>query len=337
MPIKPTPDGGYEISVCVRRQRVHRRLPPGTSASAAKHIEAELRAALGRGSVAIPGDPPLTELMAGYVAHAKSLRSPQTAIYHALRIGRWCDGFRASEARQVRSRIVADLAPHYAAGTVNRSLGTLRKALRLAWESGRTPADYSSLVQMLPDRSQRTSSLTLAQVAMLASHASDAVAAAIWISVFTGCRRGEVCKIVAADIGPDTITIQAGNTKTERTRTIPIIAPLRPWLVHLPLTIKFEGVKSGFRRARESAGMPGVQYRDLRRSCGTLMIRAGVPLHVVSRILGHTSTTVTERVYAHLDTQQMHDGLATLSVLHQRLHQASSAATTGLGEKRAAR
>ena len=53
----------------------------------------------------------------------------------------------------------------------------------------------------------------------------------------TGCRRGEICKIVAADIGKDKIRIQAGNTKTLRYREVPIVPALRPWLKHLPLKI----------------------------------------------------------------------------------------------------
>jgi len=37
------------------------------------------------------------------------------------------------------------------------------------------------------------------------------------------------------DIGRDTITIHAGNTKTRRTHVIPIVSALRPWLKHLPI------------------------------------------------------------------------------------------------------
>jgi integrase len=132
---------------------------------------------------------------------------------------------------------------------------------------------------------------------------------------------GEVCRSAKADIGETELVIQAGNTKTLRTRAVPIIPPLRPWLKFLPLAISFEGVKSGFARARVAAGVPGVQFRDLRRSCGTLLIQAEVPLNVVSKILGHSSTTVTERAYAHLASKQLHKGLGALTELHRGLHQ----------------
>lgn len=219
--------------------------------------------------------------------------------------------------------IAQDMHVHYAPATINRSLGTLKKALRMAWERGTLPVDYSGMVKRLPENNARSTWLTLKEVQAVAEHASEPVQAAIWISVLTGCRRGEVLALRPGMIGRDTITLPAGATKTLRTREVPIIAPLRPWLAKIGadgLGINFEGLKSGFRRAREAAGMPHVTFHDLRRSCGTLLIQRGVPLNVVSRILGHTSTTVTERVYAHLGGKQLRAGLNELAALHRGLH-----------------
>lgn len=325
MPIRKDAEGRWHAEACVRRRRLHRRLPPGASKSDAQRVEAELVRSLHTSAevrgVHIPGDPLLTELLADYAErHTKTLRSPETARYHALRIGRWVEGRRASEARAVAASIVQDLAPHYAPATINRSLGALKKALRIAWQRGQTQANYGELVEQLPERNARTTWLTMAQVKTLADHAGEATRAAIWVSVLTGCRRGEALQITPEMIGLDEITLPAGATKTERARSVPIIPPLRPWLKHLPLALTFEGLKSGFRRAREAAGMPHVQFRDLRRSCGTLLIQQGVPLHIVSKILGHSSTAVTERVYAHLSGQQIRDGLGALTALHRDLH-----------------
>ena len=330
MPIRRDTEGRWHAEACIGRRRLHRRLPPGAGAGDAKRTEAELIHAL-RAQVAtqapiIPGDPLLAELMADYTErHAGTLRSPQTARYHAYRIGRWCEGRRASEARQVAAAIQQDLLGHYAQATINRSLGALSKALRDAWRRGRVPMDYSGMIERLPEHNARHTWLTLEQVRALADAASPAVRAAIWISVLTGCRRGEALALRPDMIGIDTVTLPAGATKTLRTRTVPIIAPLRPWLALVGpegLGITFEGVKSGFRRAREAVGMPDVQFRDLRRSTGTLLIQSGVPLHHVSKILGHSSTQVTERVYAHLAGSQLQSSMGALTVLHRHLHHA---------------
>jgi integrase len=111
------------------------------------------------------------------------------------------------------------------------------------------------------------------------------------------------------DIEGDTITIRAGNTKTLKTRTIPVVPPLRRHLKSIPLGINYEGLKTGFRRAREAAEMPWVTFHDLRRSCATLMIQAGVDLFVVSKLLGHSSVAVTSARYAHLQVAQVQKGL----------------------------
>ncbi len=301
--------GRRHVGVMVDGQRVHRVLPPSASARDAKLIEAELRAALGKRALAIPGDPPMAAVMTLYLRHADTLRSPVTARHHALRAGPWTEGCRASNARAMVAKMVADMTGSYAPATINRSIGAVSKALRLAWELGHTPEDYSRHLHRLPERNARSVTLSLAQVQTLASHASDAVAAAIWIAIYTAARRGEICAIARADIGADAITLRAGNTKTQRIRIVPITAPLRPWLPWLPLPINAEGIKSGFRRAREAADLPHVTFHDLRRSCATMMIEAGVDIYVVSKLLGHSSVAVTQTRYAHLQVATVAAGL----------------------------
>lgn len=303
-------NGRLHVGIMAAGRRVHRILPQGATKSAAKQLEADLRAAIDRHKMpAIPGDPLLSDLMGLYIAHAEaSLRSPATAIQHAARIGLWLQKYRASQARQAAAHIIKDMATHYAAGTINRSLGTLKKAIRLAWEQGHLTEDTSTHIKRLPENNARSTYLNLEQIHHLASHASQTVQAAIWIALLTGARRGELTKIRSEDIGRDSIIIHAGNTKTLRTRTVPIVPALRPWLKYLPLTIGIEGIKTGFRRAREAAGMPHVHFHDLRHSCAAILIQSGADLYTVSKILGHTSTRTTER-YAHMQIKRQRDAM----------------------------
>jgi len=241
-------------------------------------------------------------------AHAK-LRSPGTAEHHANRIGPWLVGRRASEAREVAAAISGDMAGKYAIATINRSLGTLKKALTLAFDKRMTAHNYGADIKREREHNERDVFLTIDEVKAVADHASAQVRAAIWMALYTGCRRGEILALTQHDIGADTLTIRAVTTKTQKARMVPIVAPLRPWLAYVPLAINFEGLKTGFRRARVAAGMPHVTFHDLRRSCGTLMIQAGVDLYVVSKLLGHSSVAVTQKRYGLLQIDKVREGL----------------------------
>ena len=291
------------VQVQVDGRRLHRILPAGSSARDAKQVEARLRAELtsARPLPERAGDPPLAAVMPLYLKHLEHLRSPETARFHAARITPWLAQYTASEAPKCAAMIIRDMTGAYAPATINRSLGALKKALTLAWEQELTPENYGARIKRLPEHNERHIYLTLEQVNELASHASDPVAAAIWIALFTGCRRGEITKLKAEDVGETTITIRAGNTKTLKTRTVPIIGPMRLWLPFIPLPISAEGLKSGFRRAREKAGLPHLHFHDLRHSCASILLASGADLYTISRILGHSSTKMTER-YAHLQT-----------------------------------
>jgi len=302
--------GRRHVGIMVAGKRVHRILPENASAGDAKRIEAELRRSLAHSKQpSIPGDPTLAHVMGLYLTHCETLRSPETARFHALRLGPWAEKYRASQARQCAAHVAKDMAAAYKPATINRSLGALKKALHMAWEQGLTPEDYSAHVKRLAENNARETHLSIEQVKKLADKASEQVRACIWIALLTGCRRGEVLKIQPADIGDTTILIKAGNTKTLRTRVVPIIPALRPWLVYLPITINAEGLKSGFRRAREAAEMPHVHFHDLRHSCATILLASGAELYTVAKILGHSSMRTTER-YAHLQIDAQRAALA---------------------------
>ena len=55
-----------------------------------------------------------------------------------------------------------------------------------------------------------------------------------------------------------------------------------------------------FRTAAEEYGFEPIRYHDLRHSYATNMIRLGVPINTVSKMLGHASVTITLDTYAHV-------------------------------------
>lgn len=66
--------------------------------------------------------------------------------------------------------------------------------------------------------------------------------------------------------------------------------PLNPW--HL--------TERSFKPLLRRVGLPVIRFHDLRHTFASLMLSDGVPLHVVSRMLGHSRPSVTLNTYAHL-------------------------------------
>jgi integrase len=55
-----------------------------------------------------------------------------------------------------------------------------------------------------------------------------------------------------------------------------------------------------------------VRFHDLRHTTATLMLKAGVPVATVQRILRHSDPAITTEVYGHLDVEDMRKGLDQL-------------------------
>jgi integrase len=300
----------------VQGKRVHRILPEGATASDAKLVEAEIRAAMARApkTVNIPGDPPMTAILAIYVEHAQGLRSAETSEYHARRLGPWAEKYKASQAQEFADHVIKDWRGNYAPATINRSLACAKKGLELAWRQRLIPENYGLRIRLVTVNNKREVFLTVEEVRQIAQYCSEEAQAAIWFALLTGARRGEICKIKAEHIGTDTITLPASHTKTNRARVIPIVPALRPWLKHFPLTMTVDGVKSAWRRARVSARMEHVNFHDLRHSCASIMLGLGVDLYTISKVLGHSTVQTTQR-YAHLQVDAQRAALEKLSAL----------------------
>jgi integrase len=95
-----------------------------------------------------------------------------------------------------------------------------------------------------------------------------------------------------------------------RDNTLPVSGSLvstswtDPGLVFPNMRGKIRGRDSAvrsFKRYLEEAGIPtDVRFHDLRHTAGTLALRQGMPLHALSKMLGHSDPAMTLRRYAHV-------------------------------------
>lgn len=312
-------DGRKHVGVMVQARRVHRIMPAGATVRDAKLVEAEIRASISRTPkhVDIPGDPRMTAILQLYVEHAQRLRSAVTSESHAMRLEPLARNFKASQAQEFADLVIKEMRTKYAPSTINRSLACAKKGLELAWRQRLIPENYGLRIKSMAFNNNREVFLSVDEVRMIAQHCAVQAQAAIWFALLTGARRGEIFLIRAEHIGVDTIRLPANHTKTNRARVIPIIPALRPWLEHFPLTLTVEGMKSAWRRARVTAGMPHVNFHDLRHSCASILVGLGVDLYTISKVLGHSSVQSTQR-YAHLQVSAQRAALQKIGELVDR-------------------
>jgi integrase len=69
-------------------------------------------------------------------------------------------------------------------------------------------------------------------------------------------------------------------------------------------------------RFLDEAGLPvDVRFHGLRHIAGTLALRQGVPLHTVSRMLGHSDPATTLRRYAYVLEDMCEDAAKAMDEL----------------------
>jgi integrase len=60
------------------------------------------------------------------------------------------------------------------------------------------------------------------------------------------------------------------------------------------------------------ANLPHVRFHDLRHSAATLMLSRGIPLKIVSEILGHSQISITADTYMHVTPVMQREAAAAI-------------------------
>ena len=196
-------------------------------------------------------------------------------------------------------------------GTLNRELGVMKAALRLAWKRGRLES-YPH-VELLPSPPPRDRFLRSHEVRRLIgacehSHLHLFVMLALHtlqrpIAIFS-------LRVEQVDLEWNRIDfLPPGSMQSNKRRpVVPITPSLRPMLEQAMdeseggYILEYQGhpvstVKKSFRGACKRAGLDDVTPYTLRHTGATLMAASGVPLRQIAGMLGHTESRTTE-IYA---------------------------------------
>jgi len=216
------------------------------------------------------------------------------------------DTLRATEIEGYkRDRLVTDRA---APETVGKELRRLKAAFRRGVEWGELDVDPTEKVKA-PRGVRSVAVRFYAAEDMAALYAARPPRAPLWVFMaHTGIRRGEMCKLVKADVVGGVLRIESepdqdgdGRTKSGRWREVPLNAHARAALAQLadpPVTVHRDTLSDWFSADARVAGIGGTLHRLRHTFCAHLAM-AGVPLRRIQLLAGHSDYKITER-YAHL-------------------------------------
>ena len=122
---------------------------------------------------------------------------------------------------------------------------------------------------------------------------------------YTGARAGEIRCLQRNSIFPKHLVVngKSGNRIIKLNSQAREILNKRDEL----WSYRRDFVSHKFKKEVRRLGIPDIRFHDLRRTFGYNLIRQGRPIYEVSKLLGHSSVTTTERHYAPLLTTEIDD------------------------------
>lgn len=308
MPVTKRENGSYQVTVCYGG-RTYRKTSRLWTFADAKAFERKWLAGVKDAAAGRKPEVTLSEAVEKWLLeHVPRLRSARQTRNHVRQLLPYIRGRKLTEAGQVWAEVKVGEAGK-AAATINHKGRILRQVTRLAWREwgwlDRPPA-----ITLLTE-APRERFLTTQEVERLATlcdrpEAGDYVR----LAAYTGIRRGHLLRLTHHDVEGGFIQLDR-SSKTRNLQMVPLHPKVREIAARLPLGIGDRQLRESWDRARKAAGID-CRWHDLRHTCASWLVQAGVPIYTVAQMLGHSSTAVTQR-YAHLAPQHLADAVAKLA------------------------
>jgi integrase len=212
--------------------------------------------------------------------------------------------------------------------TINREFTCLKTLFNKAIEWERTEINPARKVKKFRENGAKERILSPDEMRELIGAASPTVRPVLVTALNTGMRRGEILSLRWKDVDLVRGYILIANSKSGRSRKVPVNGEVFEALSILKQTGEFvfmgmgagehiKNVRDSFRAACKRAKIKGLRFHDLRHTAASKMIEAGIDLVTVSKILGHASIQMTMR-YAHPTPENMRLAVEKLGEIFQR-------------------
>lgn len=201
--------------------------------------------------------------------------------------------------------------------TLAKELKVLRTSLRLAKRGGLLSADIDSMFPTFGEFYRpRERTLTEPDALRLIEPTGgryEASSGGIAYCLGTGARAGEAERAQPGDLDWNRGLVLVRGTKSARfgatLREVPITKISAPYLRRAEAagwgTWTANGIYMALQNRCESMKIEPVCTNDLRRTFATWHRNAGVPLEYLAPMMGHTTTSMLERVYARLKPESL--------------------------------
>lgn len=218
--------------------------------------------------------------------------------------------------------------------TVNRELAVLKRAFRLAEQSGAVL--HRPHIPMLKENNVRQGFFERQDFEDVRAALPDYMQGPITLMYWTGWRRGDVLPLEWSQVDREgeSIRLEPGTTKNDEGRTLPygklpeLVDVIEDAWAHReklakagtisPYVFTMKGKQiahsvwyRNWRNACAEAEVRGKLPHDLRRTAVRNLTRAGVPQAVAMQITGHKTTSVFQR-YDIVSEQDISEGLGKL-------------------------
>lgn len=201
---------------------------------------------------------------------------------------------------------------------VNRIMACLKGAISKAYEFGYIDNNSLSKLKLKPVSSSKIRYLdkqeTQRFLDTLSKQKNILLKGIVTIGYYTGMRRGEIFSLRWSDIDYTTnqIILDSKNTKSGKSRAIPIHAAVKEMLSQFKTTGKSElvfkspvtgaaldNIKKSWTRFIAEANIENFRFHDLRHNFCSMLVMKGVPIYTVAQLAGHSDVKTTQ-IYAHL-------------------------------------